>query len=167
MGPETWVLVGDAAAAGGGVWTPEGVFTFASRLALPGWILLAVLPRWKGTGWIVHSGLLPALLAALYAAIVIPSAARGGLNFGDFGTLDGVVKLFSDRWVVAGGWIHYLAFDLMVGAWEVRDSQRVFSWPVSQFVVLPCLVLTLMLGPVGLLTYLLIRWSFGRRFEVV
>lgn len=143
--------------------TPELVFTIASNLVLPGWILLVLFPRWKVTDWIVHAGLIPVVLGVFYLSIVGPVMAQGGLNFSDFGSLAGVMKLFTTPWVVVAGWIHYLAFDLWTGAWEVRDSKQV---GLSHLFVVPCLFLTFMLGPVGLLTYFLFRWTIARRFAV-
>jgi hypothetical protein len=46
--------------------------------------------------------------------------------------------------------VHYLAFDLFVGSWEVRDSQR---RRMPHLFIIPSLVLTFLLGPVGFLTY--------------
>ena len=65
-----------------------------------------------------------------------------------------VAKLFSNRWLLLAGWIHYLAFDLFIGAWEVRDAQDL---GISHFIVIPCLLLTFLFGPAGLLLYFVIR----------
>ena len=51
--------------------------------------------------------------------------------------------------------IHYLAFDLFIGCWVVRDARR---HDISIVLIIPALVLTFMFGPVGLLAYLLIRF---------
>ena len=59
------------------------------------------------------------------------------------------------------GWIHYLAFDLFIGSWEVRDSQR---HDIHHLLVVPCLILTFWAGPAGLLVYLLIRLSWKRKY---
>ena len=73
------------------------------------------------------------------------------------------MKLFRNEWLVLAGWIHYLAFDLFVGAWEVRDSQ---DRGISHFLVIPCLLLTFFLGPIGLLLYFTVRSIIsGRRSE--
>ena len=56
-------------------------------------------------------------------------------------------------------WIHYLVFDLFVGAWIVRDAAR---RGVAHLAVVPCLLLTLMVGPAGLLLYLVLRLAFRR-----
>ena len=71
--------------------------------------------------------------------------------------------MFSNPYVLAAGWIHYLAFDLFVGAWEVYDSQKN---GLPHRLVIPCLVLTLMLGPAGLALYLGLRAIIIRKIEI-
>ncbi len=62
--------------------------------------------------------------------------------------------LFSNRWVLLAGWIHYLCFDLFIGSWQVRDAA---ANNISHWLVIPCLFLTFMFGPVGLLLYFALR----------
>lgn len=81
---------------------------------------------------------------------------------GGFGSLAGVMKLFTNPWAVLAGWVHYLAFDLFVGAWEVRDAEQ---HGVSHLLVVPCLFFTFMLGPIGLLMYMGARTLFGKAGE--
>jgi hypothetical protein len=130
---------------------PDSIFSIGNLVAMTGWILLTVAPRWKVTRTVVLSGLIPLLLGAAYLILV---ALFFGKSEGSFGTLSGVMTLFQNPWAVLAGWIHYLAFDLFVGSWEVRDSER---HGISHFLVIPCLFLTFMLGPVGLLVYFIIR----------
>jgi ABA DEFICIENT 4-like len=78
---------------------------------------------------------------------------------GNFQTLAGVGALFDNRWLLLAGWVHYLAFDLFIGAWQVRDA-RVYG--ISHLLVIPCLILTFLFGPVGLLLYFLIRAAYRR-----
>ena len=115
------------------------------------WILIAVLPRWKYTRFAVLSGAIPLLLSVAYLVLIVVffGSAEGG-----FGSLADVMKLFTNEWVVLAGWIHYLAFDLFVGSWEVKDAQ---VNGISHWLVIPCLFLTFMLGPVGFLLYNIIR----------
>ena len=103
---------------------------------------------------------IPLVIAILYAYLI---AAHWGERQGGFGTLDEVAALFSNRWLLLAGWIHYLAFDLFIGSWEVRDAQAL---GISHLIVIPCLVLTFMFGPVGLLLYFLIRTSRTRSLEI-
>jgi hypothetical protein len=134
----------------------ETIFSIASTTALLSWVLLAVAPRWRLTKVAIHAGTIPLLLSAGYLFLVVMFFGRAE---GGFGSLADVMKLFSDPWVVLAGWIHYLAFDLFVGAWEVRDAER---HGLSHWFVVPCLFLTFMLGPIGLLMYMGIRAVFGK-----
>jgi ABA DEFICIENT 4-like len=73
---------------------------------------------------------------------------------GGFSTLAGVSKLFEDPWVLLAGWLHYLAFDLLIGTWEARDS---IERGVSRWLLVPCLFFTFMFGPMGWLAYMAAR----------
>ena len=130
--------------------SPESLFSLAGLLAAVGWILLAALPRWRWTMGIA-AVFLPLTLAGLYLGLVLVHliGAEGG-----FGSLEQVARLFENPWLLLAGWVHYLAFDLFVGAWEVRDAQRL---ALPHVAVLPCLALTFLAGPIGLLAYFLVR----------
>jgi hypothetical protein len=78
---------------------------------------------------------------------------------GGFGTLAGVALLFSNPWKLLAGWVHYLAFDLFTGTWEVRDS---IDKGVPHLIVIPSLALTFLFGPMGLLLYIATRAMITR-----
>lgn len=130
----------------------DTVFSICSTLIIPGWLLLVLLPRWKWTLGLIATGLIPFILAVVYGSLFLfgGEAAEGG----NLGSLAGVTILFSNPYSLTAGWIHFLAFDLFIGAWEVKDSQ---DKNIPHWMVIPCLGLTLMLGPVGLALYLIIR----------
>jgi hypothetical protein len=73
---------------------------------------------------------------------------------GGFGSLDAVARLFEHRGVLLAGWVHYLAFDLLVGVWERDEAQRL---GVPQLLLVPCLLLTFLFGPLGWLAFLAVR----------
>jgi hypothetical protein len=127
--------------------SPDHVFSAANTIALISWLLLIALPRRQ---WVINTVIgiaVPAVLATVYTAIVATNffGARGG-----FSSLSDVALLFSNRWMLLAGWIHYLAFDLLVGRWEVLDAHR---RGVPRWLVVPCLVLTFLFGPAGWLLY--------------
>jgi hypothetical protein len=132
----------------------ERLFSAANMLVLPGWLLLVLLPRWRFTTGLVASVVLPGLLSIAYAVIAARAFGSGAADFSAFGSLAGVKGLFQDDALLLAGWIHYLAFDLFIGSWEVRDARRL---GIHHLLVVPCLAFTFMLGPVGLLAYLLLR----------
>lgn len=82
---------------------------------------------------------------------------------GSFSSLEGVMTFFQDPWLATAGWIHYLAFDLFVGAWELRDAQR---RGINHLLVVPCLVITFLAGPAGLLLYFIVRGVSKRTFTM-
>lgn len=140
--------------------TPEIIFKFASTTALLSWILLAVLGRRPWISRLVTAAIVPASLGVTYAVIL---ASHFGGSKGNFNTLAGVAELFSDPWLLLAGWIHYLAFDLFIGSWQVRDA---VEHHISHWLVIPCLFLTFMFGPVGLLAYLALRGSVRKQLSI-
>ena len=138
------------------------LFDVVGWIAMPGWLLLVFLPRWRWTQTIT-AGVLPAVLAVFYLALFANYFGQVPDGFGAFGSLAGVNSALSIDGMLLAGWIHYLAFDLFVGSWEVRDAQRV---GLRHWFVLPCLALTFMMGPVGLLLYLVLRGAIARRFSI-
>ena len=136
--------------------TPSAVFTVANTIALLSWIVLAVLPRWRWTLRVTDL-IVPVAFAVIYTMILITTwgTAKGG-----FSTLADVALLFDNPWVLLAGWIHYLAFDLFVGTWEVRDAA---AHGIPHRLVVPCLALTFMFGPAGWLLYQAVRMAYARR----
>jgi hypothetical protein len=98
------------------------------------------------------------MLGLVYAYLMISFQGEAPAE-GGFGTLEEVKALFSVDALLLAGWIHYLVFDLFIGAWILRDSQ---SHQINHLLVIPCLFLTLMAGPIGLLLYLLLRAIKGQ-----
>ena len=127
--------------------TPERVFSAVGLVAACGWVLLLFFPR-KPRLVVVAGRVVPAALAVAYCAIV---ASQWTKSEGGFGSLNAVARLFTNRWLLLAGWIHYLAFDLFIGGWMVRDSQR---QRLRHALLVPCLLLTFLFGPAGLLLYL-------------
>ena len=130
--------------------TAEQLFSLVNLVAMLSWLPLVFLPRMRWASSVVPI-VMPALLASVY--VVLVAVALPGSD-GGFSSLAGVRALFDNPWGLLAGWTHYLAFDLFIGGWEVRDAQR---RGISHLLVVPALVLTFLLGPGGLLLYLIIR----------
>lgn len=135
----------------------ETIFSICNMLALAGWLLLIFLPRWKWTSLIVCSGGISLLLGGVYLVLIVTFFGRAE---GGFGSLAEVAKLFEQEYLLLAGWVHYLAFDLFVGIWEVKDSQ---IRAVPHWMVVPCLVLTFLFGPIGLIAYYIVRVLKGTK----
>lgn len=138
--------------------TPANLFNLCNTLALCGWIILIALPFWKQADKFIL-GVIITLLAILYAGIIIRFFHLS--DTGKFGTLAGVASLFENEWLLLAGWIHYLAFDLLTGLFIRRNAATL---NIPHLYLVPCLFFTFMLGPVGLLLYLLIRFGFTKKY---
>jgi hypothetical protein len=118
--------------------------------------MLVFIPRWKWTS-AVAKYVVPAVLAIVYLTLLLMNRPPDGAGFG---SLAQVERLFSNPWLLLAGWVHYLAFDLFIGAWELQDAQRL---GIRHWYLVPCLLLTFLVGPVGLLLYLAIRGVVARK----
>lgn len=136
----------------------EIIFKFVNLLVIPFWGLLVFAPRWKWTQRL--SGVMaPSLLSLFYVVLFL---RQFPLQSESFGTLASVWELFSHRPILLAAWIHFLAFDLFLGAWEVRDAQRL---GIGHLKVVPCLLLTFILGPLGFFSYMVLRWTTAKELE--
>lgn len=133
--------------------TNDQLFQICNTLVLPAWLLMAIAPRWKWTGRIVISGIV-LILSFVYVSKLIGILSGEGMDFSSFGSLEGVMGLFTDPGAVLMGWVHYLAFDLLAGWFIINDAARN---KINQLLVVPCLLFSFMLGPTGWLLYWLIR----------
>ena len=135
------------------------IYTITNNYALLMWLILAFAPR----GAAIVTGLFyggVGLLAGTYAVIIIPLMTGlidgGGTAAPDFTTLAGVRQLLSSPGGATVGWIHYLAFDLFVGLWVARNADK---YGFARWLQIPILFFVLMLGPLGLILYLLLRFT--------
>lgn len=100
-----------------------------------------------GSLWVVvPAALLYAVLIAPQLTTALPSLMNP--------TLTAIANLLGQPKGATVAWVHFLAFDLFVGRWAYLDSRNtnITAWLVS-----PALFAILMVGPLGLLVYLLVR----------
>lgn len=129
--------------------TPDDMFGLASMAALPGWAILILAPRRWPLLNAVPALLIPLALAGLYTGLILTHFSASG---GGFGTIAQVRQLFTSDPALVAGSVHYLAFDLMIGA---LIAARLDHLGVNRLLQAPILISTFMFGPVGLLLALL------------
>jgi Domain of unknown function (DUF4281) len=130
----------------------EAVFWGAHVVALVGWIVLVFAPRPARVAVQVARG--AGLLLAVAYAVTAVAAVQGLAELARNYSLAGVGAFFTEPRLQLLGWIHYLVFDLWIATWEVEEAERA---KISRSLLLPCLVLTCLVGPIGLLTFLAVR----------
>ena len=139
--------------------TADFLFSLASPTALLGWIILGVGIVWNkpflrdeiaGRVW-------PLGLSVLYTILI------GAFFFkaeGGFDTLANVQKLFTFPWAALAGWVHYLAFDLFIGAVISRD---IMKFGISRLFLIVLLPLTFMFGPIGYVGFVIVRTALAKK----
>jgi Domain of unknown function (DUF4281) len=140
----------------------ETIFSLSSLLVMPFWFLIIFLPTWKWTKRIISSPWISAGAALLYTVLVLPSILQilpAVMN----PSLSGIASLLGTPAGATIAWVHFLAFDLFVGRWVYLDSREK---KLSPLLVSPILFFVLMLGPLGFLLYLLVRFFAQPKSEV-
>ena len=125
---------------------------------LVGWLSMLLAPRSRFTRWLVQSDVLPLGIGVLYLVLVGPHLP-GLLT--EFSSLASIGAALQRPGMLLAAWIHYLAFDFLVGRVVLADSQQ---RGIPHLAVVPCLLFTFMLGPVGYLLYTGVR-LLSRRFR--
>lgn len=133
--------------------TMADLFNASFVLVAPFWLLMIVLPGWRVTQRVIASPWIAAPSAALYLALVVPGLADV-LAAVASPSLDAIAPMLGTPEGATIAWVHFLAFDLFVGRWVYLDARGrgITLWATS-----PLLFATLMVGPVGLLGYFVVR----------
>lgn len=139
--------------------TADFVFSLANPAALLGWIILVVGIVWNRPFLrdVIGGRVFPFGLSALYTILI------GGFFFkaeGGFDTLANVQKLFTLPWAALAGWVHYLAFDLFIGAVIARDIMKL---GISRLFLIVLLPLTFMFGPIGYVGFVILRTALASK----
>ena len=132
--------------------TPTEIFSIANTMVMPMWLLMILLPKWKVTRFLIDYKVIPLLLSLLYAFYIFQAIQIGGWM--DFGSLTSVMALFTEENAVLAGWVHYLAFDLLIGMWMLNQNKTL---GIHQLLMAPCLFGTFMFGPIGFLLFVLFK----------
>ncbi len=135
--------------------TPDAFFQFSGPIAMTGWLALVLSPLIPRASQILAGIIVPVILSIAYTALILAHWADAP---GGFGSLADVMALFADPPIALAGWVHYLAFDLLVGAWIARTARRE---GIAHLFILPFLALTFLFGPAGFLGFMALRATFS------
>ncbi len=135
------------------------VFQASFALVAPFWLLMILAPGWRVTRQVVGSAWIAAPAALLYLVLVVPDAP-GVLAAVASPDLASIAALLATPAGATIAWVHFLALDLFLGRWIYLDA-RTRAMPI--WLSSPLLLLTLMLGPAGLLGHLLARIRYPAR----
>ncbi|MEY4553261.1 MAG: hypothetical protein RL099_1589 [Bacteroidota bacterium] len=131
--------------------SPSTIFSICNSVIFFGWLLLLILPTWKYTQAVILNGLL-VVFSIVYTYLLLQDFDQ--LSIDSFSTLSKLKLLFQSDTAVAAGWVHYLVFDLFVGAYIVRKSIQI---GLSRWVYSLILPFAFMCGPIGYLLFVIIK----------
>lgn len=135
------------------------LFQVTSLFAGIGWIvLLFVSPFWAGFDKFLI-GIIIALLAVVYVWLNFSNFNPDILK--NFSSLEGVMTLFRNPDLVDAAWVHIMAFDLFVAVWIKKNA---LSLGIPHGWIIPSLILSCLLGPLGYLLYLFTRWVRAKNY---
>ena len=140
---------------------PHFAYALAGPFVMAAWagLILSLFVRpVQAIAWTAAQIVVPALLAVAYVLLIWTglNEAQGG----GFGSIEEIRALFANDSALVAGWFHYLAFDLFVGTWIIREGLK---HELPRLILLPCLPLTFLFGPAGLLLFFALRATFGPR----
>jgi hypothetical protein len=138
--------------------SPSTIFSICNSVIVFGWLLLLILPTWKYTQAVILNGLL-VVFSIVYTYLLLQDFDQ--LSMDSFSTLPKLKLLFQSDTAVAAGWVHYLVFDLFVGAYIVRKSIQI---RLSRWVYSFILPFAFMCGPIGYLLFVIIKLSQTKLF---
>ena len=137
--------------------SPDTIYILANVLAFGGWIALLLSVYLSETVSLFASRVVPVVLAVVYTVLMFSLLPFKG---GGFESLTSLAKLFAQPEIALAGWIHYLVFDLFIGAWQVQTAKRD---KLPKLLIVPALLLTMLLGPLGLLFFLAACFLYRRK----
>ena len=133
---------------------------------LPFWFILIVFPQSHLSRIFVTSIFPFFILSGVYIFILYKSYLIGYDFIGNFSLylgLSELSRLFEDHLYIMIFWTHFIAINLFIGGWIVKDSQK-FS--INKVLMAMPLIVTYLIGPIGLFLYWIIRIFYAKRISL-
>ena len=146
--------------------TIEILYFWVNLGVLPVWLILIFFPQSNFTKYFVTSIFPITLLGGAYI-FVLYKAHLGAYDFDSnfelYLSISNLSGLFSSNIFLMLFWIHFVSINLFVGGWIVRDSQKFF---INKVLVGIPLIITYLIGPLGMLIYWLIRIFYAKSINL-
>ena len=146
--------------------TIETLYMWINLGVLPFWFILIVFPQSHLSRIFVTSIFPFFILSGVYIFILYKSYLIGydfDGNFTLYLGLSELSRLFEDHLYIMIFWTHFIAINLFIGGWIVKDSQK-FS--INKVLMSLPLIVTYLIGPIGLFLYWIIRIFYAKRISL-
>ena len=153
----------------------EQIYTYFTIETLYMWINLGILPFWfiliifpqSHLSRIFVTTIFPFfVLSGVYIFILYKSYLIGydfDGNFSLYLGLNELSRLFEDHLYIMIFWTHFIAMNLFIGGWIVKDAEK-FS--INKVLLALPLITTYLVGPIGLFLYWVIRIFYAKRISL-
>ena len=146
--------------------TIEMLYFWVNLGVLPFWFLIIFFPQSQLCKYLATSIFPIFLLGAAYSFVIYKSYLNSYDFLGNFNLylgVDYVANLFDNKLYLLLFWIHFVSINLFVGGWILKDSQKFF---VNKFLIALPLIITYLIGPIGLFFYWIIRIFYAKRLSL-
>ena len=146
--------------------TIETLYMWVNLGVLPFWFILVFFPQSHLCKYFVTSIFPVLILSGCYIFVLHKSYQLDYDFLGNFTLylgLDDLSRLFEDNLYLLVFWIHFIAINLFVGGWIVKDAQKFY---INKFLLAVPLVITYLIGPIGLFIYWIIRIFYAKRISL-
>ena len=146
--------------------TIEMLYYWVNLGVLPFWLILIFFPNSNLSKYFVTSIFPIFILSGVYIFILYKSYLSSydfGNNFSLYLGINNLSELFTDKSYLVMFWVHFISINLFVGGWIVKDSQRLI---INKFLIAVPLIMTYLIGPIGLLVYWLIRIFYAKNINL-
>ncbi len=146
--------------------TIEMLYYWVNLGVLPFWIILIFFPQSNLSRYFVTSIVPIFLLGGTYIFILYKSYLSSYdfiNNFSLYLGIQNLSELFENELYLMMFWTHFIAINLFTGGWVVKDSQK---FNINKFLIAIPLIITYLIGPIGLLFYWLIRIFYAKNINL-
>ena len=146
--------------------TIEILYYWVNLGVLPFWLILIFFPNSKICRIFVTSIFPFFILSGAYIFILYKSYLSSydySSNFELYLNIDNLKNLLSNDYFLIMFWVHFISINLFTGGWIVKDSQK---FTIHKFLIIVPLVITYLIGPIGLIVYWLIRIFYAKSINL-
>ena len=146
--------------------THEMLYYWVNLGVLPFWLILIFFPSSHLCRYFVTSIFPIFILSGTYVFMLYKSYFNSFDFIGNFNLylgIDYISDLFTDKTFLIMFWIHFVSINLFVGGWIVKDSQK---FTINKILLIVPLIITYLIGPLGLFTYWLIRMFYAKSMKL-
>jgi len=146
--------------------TIETLYMWVNLGVLPFWLMIIVFPRSHLCKYLVTSIFPFFILSGAYIFVLYRSYLLGYDFTGNFSLylgLDELSRLFDSHLYLMIFWTHFVAINLFIGGWIVKDAQK---FNINKILLAIPLIITYLIGPIGLFIYWIIRIFYAKRMSL-